>query len=181
MVCLLPTGLQRLHLSNGTINFGLGFTPIKSVGQLSAIRLTRMRLIAVPGIDYQLATVPVHMSASLMQVSCPNITLVLEACTFEAALNSPALDKVLACAGQEGAHVSLQPQTHQCHLWASHRNDYPPSSCPHFEPALWHTFLSTGDHDQVQVHRVQVCCACPERSPGHDARLLHGLAFITSC
>jgi hypothetical protein len=113
MICLLPTGLQSLILSNGTINFGLGFTPIKCVGQLSIIRLSGMRLMTVPGIEYEPTTVPDDALASLTEVSCPNRTLILEDCTFEAAFESPALDKVLACSGQEGAHVSLQPHTHQ--------------------------------------------------------------------
>jgi hypothetical protein len=90
------------------MNFGLGFTAVRPVGQLSSIRLTGMRLVAVPGIDHELAAVPVCAAVPLLAMSCPSTTLVLEDCTFEAAFDLPKLDRVVACRVEQGAHVSLE-------------------------------------------------------------------------
>jgi hypothetical protein len=61
----------------------------------------------VPGIESELASMRGNTLAPLLVTDRPNTALVLEDCTFEAAFDSPTLDRVVACLALEGAHVGL--------------------------------------------------------------------------
>jgi hypothetical protein len=100
----MSAGLKTWHLFNGTIKFGLGFMCISAVNQLKTIRLTNMRLVVDQGVEPDLASVS---SDVIVVASGPNTTLVLEDCTFEAAFDSPAHDRLVACMAVEGANVGL--------------------------------------------------------------------------
>jgi hypothetical protein len=75
------------------------------MGQLNTIRLTAMRLVAVPGLESELASMADNALVPLLITDRPNTTVVLEDCTFEAAFDSLTLDRVVACLAVEGAHV----------------------------------------------------------------------------
>jgi hypothetical protein len=100
-------GVQNLHLSNGTIKFGQGFVPITAVGQLTTIRLTGMKLIIDAGLQPDLAALDGDRYMSVLEVSRPKTSLILESCTLEATFDSPALDQLAACTAKEGAHVCV--------------------------------------------------------------------------
>jgi hypothetical protein len=76
-----------------------------------------MKLVVDPVLEPQLADAQAGMYVSVLEASGPETCLILENCTLEAAFNSPALNHVAACEGDEGAQVGLsvyQPSAVVC-------------------------------------------------------------------
>jgi hypothetical protein len=107
VLLLFMSGLQSLHLFNGTIKFGLGFISIHIVGQLNSIRLTDMKLVVAAGIESVLPPTDAcgELQAMLFGARGPSASLLVENCTVEVAFDSPKLDRLVACRSMEGAHV----------------------------------------------------------------------------
>jgi hypothetical protein len=121
--CAMCVGLKHLHLSNGLIKFGLEFEPIQAVNQLQSIRLRDMRLLVDPSIEPELAAADENMYKSVLEVCGHKSSLTLENCTVEAKFDSPALEQLVACTGNEGAEVDLwvdQPSAVVCSSSSCH-------------------------------------------------------------
>jgi hypothetical protein len=94
---------------NGTIKFRSDCLAIATVGQLSTIRLTDMRLVVAKPVP-RLPGFLGNVSAVVLQATGPGTSLILENCTFEVAFDSPALDRLVGCVARQGAHVCLKGQ-----------------------------------------------------------------------
>jgi hypothetical protein len=134
----LAAGLPALHLHHGTIKFGSESPSIKAEEQLTTIRLTSIRLLADQSMEPVLATWDADQFHALLDIPCPNTSLILENCTFEVTFDSPALDRLIACTAIEGAHVGLYVLlAHSRHIQYTHAEDCQPSQfCQHLVPCL---------------------------------------------
>jgi hypothetical protein len=76
----------------------------------------------------------------------PTSSLILEDCTLEAAFDSPALDRLVACAGREGAHVGLlNPVPNTVMQYTA------------LDLLLRSIAFSAGDDAQLRGHGLQAC------------------------
>jgi hypothetical protein len=120
--------------------------------------------------------------SAVLHVSGPTTSLTLEDCTLEAAFDSPALDRLMACAARERAHVRLEHQHPNLALSAA---VLPTGSMTAAESQVQGCFQITcllcrvtsclpGVPGQVQAQWLHTSNAILRQSPRHHAGLCGG-------
>jgi hypothetical protein len=98
----------------------------------------------------------------------PLCSIIAEDCVFETTLDSPVMSGLVVCAAQPAGQVGLQDCDGDMHLQCFGAGEAC-STCHQshkqtLNRLLCRTYLAAAvDHnDQLQVLRVQACCASPE-------------------
>jgi hypothetical protein len=74
-----------------------------------------MRLVVTSEIEPKLAeALQSDLVLGVLQACHPDTSLILEDCTFETTVDSPAMDQVVACGAHGGAHVGLWSNITAC-------------------------------------------------------------------